>query len=206
MKALLVVDLQNDFLPHGALAVPQSDGIVSLINNVQEAFDCIVATQDWHPQYHQSFASQHPEHQVFDKIVLHGQDQVLWPDHCVQGTEGADFSPLWNSDRVQAVFRKGMDERIDSYSGFYDNGHAHSTGLSGYLKELGVKEVFIAGLAADFCVYYTALDAQSEGFKTYYLEFATCAIHNDTYQAAKIKMKQEGIVLVNTKEELACYV
>lgn len=204
MKALLVVDLQNDFLPNGTLAVANGNEIIDVINKIQERFDIVIATQDWHPLNHQSFASQHSENTVFDVINLNGIQQVLWPNHCVQGTWGAQFAKDWNSNCVQAVFRKGTDVLIDSYSGFYDNGigNGTGTGLVGYLKDKKVTEVYVCGLAADFCVFYTARDAFKEGFETYYLEFATKAISESGYEEAKSAMKNMGIKLLLNKEDL----
>lgn len=202
MKALLVVDLQNDFLPGGALAVQNGDLIIDQINQIQEQFDLIVATQDWHPKAHQSFASEHPEHKVFDEISLHGLNQVLWPDHCVQGTKGADFSSKWESNKVQAIFRKGMDPRVDSYSGFYDNGSKNPTALAGYLKDKQVQRLYICGLAADFCVYYSARDAVKLGFDTYFLAFATQAISEPGYEKALAHLQELGVTIIKTQQDL----
>jgi len=165
MKALIIVDIQNDFLPGGALAVKDGDQIIPLVNRLQRKFELIVATQDWHPNDHGSFASNH-NRLVGEKIQLAGLDQILWPDHCVQDTMGADFAQKLNTKKIDKVFRKGTDKTIDSYSGFFDNGHRKSTGLEGYLKEKRATEVHIVGLATDYCVKFTALDAVSLGFKT----------------------------------------
>ncbi|MDM1514750.1 isochorismatase family protein, partial [Myroides odoratimimus] len=135
MKALLVVDLQYDFLPGGSLAVKDGDKIIPVINTIQKQFDLIIATQDWHPNNHKSFASQHPDNKLFDVINLNGIPQVLWPDHCVQGTKGAEFTAEWDTTKVAAIFSKGMNVEVDSYSGFYDNDHQYSTGLLGFLKD-----------------------------------------------------------------------
>lgn len=202
MRALLVVDLQLDFLPNGALAVKEGDLIIPRINAIQERFELIVATQDWHPLDHQSFASQHPNQQVYDLIELQGIPQVLWPDHCVQGTVGASFSEAWNSNLVAAVFRKGMNKQVDSYSGFYDNNKIDSTGLYGFLNDKGVTEVYVCGLAAEFCVFYTAMDAKKAGFKTYFLDFATKPISAEGLQQAKAMLIENEITIVNTSEEL----
>ncbi|MDM1045832.1 bifunctional nicotinamidase/pyrazinamidase [Myroides sp. 1354] len=202
MRALLVVDLQLDFLPNGALAVYEGDLIIPRINAIQERFELIVATQDWHPLDHQSFASQHSNQQVYDLIELQGIPQVLWPDHCVQGTVGASFSEAWNSNSVAAVFRKGMNKQVDSYSGFYDNNKIDSTGLYGFLNDKGVTEVYVCGLAAEFCVFYTAMDAKKAGFKTYFLDFATKPISAEGLQQAKAMLIENEITIVNTSEEL----
>lgn len=163
--ALILVDIQNDFVPGGALAVAEGDRVVPVANEMQKHFDLIVATQDWHPPNHGSFASQHPGRKPGDVIVLKGLTQVLWPDHCVQHSPGAEFHPDLDVRRAK-VFRKGVDPDIDSYSGFYDNGHRRSTGMGEWLEGEGVTHVFLCGLATDYCVRYTALDARSHGFDT----------------------------------------
>jgi nicotinamidase/pyrazinamidase len=163
--ALILVDLQNDFLPGGALAVPEGDRVVPIANRLMDDFKVIVATQDWHPSDHGSFAANHPGKEVFEVTELNGLPQVLWPLHCVQGTNGAEFAPGLEVGRITKVFRKGTDPAIDSYSGFYDNGHRKSTGLGEWLKEQGVKRVTVCGLATDYCVKFTALDAVAEGFE-----------------------------------------
>ncbi len=170
MKALILVDLQNDFLPTGALPVPHGDEVIPIANRTQRSFDLVVATQDWHPVNHGSFATNHPGKRPGDVIVLNGLEQVLWPVHCVQETAGAEFAPELDMGRVAKVFKKGTDPGIDSYSGFFDNGHRKSTGLGDYLKEAGVTEVYILGLATDYCVKFTALDARELGFDTYLIE------------------------------------
>ncbi len=166
MNALILVDLQNDFLPGGALAVPRGDDVLPLANRLQSRFPLVIATQDWHPANHASFAANHPGRQPGDVIDLHGLPQVLWPVHCVQNTSGADFAPLLERQRIQRVFQKGTDPEIDSYSGFFDNGHRKSTGLGDYLREVGVQHVTLLGLATDYCVKATALDARTLGFAT----------------------------------------
>lgn len=202
MKALLLIDIQNDFLPGGALAVPEGDAILSVVNRLQEQFDLVVATQDWHPQTHKSFASQHTDKDVFDVVELQGLEQVLWPDHCVQGTAGAEFSDKLRMNRVEAIFRKGMNPEIDSYSGFYDNGHLKSTSLSDYLRSKDVTEVYLAGLAADYCVYYSAKDALQEGFKAYIIEDATRAISTEGFEKAKADIKAGGGEIVQSSSLL----
>ena len=165
MRAFLVIDLQNDFCPGGALAVQEGDRVVPLINRLQENFDLVVATQDWHPRDHLSFAGNHPGKKPGDEIELDGLRQILWPDHCVQNTTGAALVATLDTKKIARVFQKGTDRRIDSYSGFFDNGHKKSTGLGEYLKTIGVDEVCIAGLATDYCVKYSALDAVGLGFR-----------------------------------------
>ena len=165
-RALILVDIQNDFLPTGALPVPDGDAVISFANELASEFELVVASQDWHPANHGSFASNQVGHEPGDIIQLHGVDQVLWPDHCVQGTEGADFAPGLEMDRVAAIFQKGTNPRVDSYSAFFDNEHRSATGMGSYLLEQGVKTVVVCGLATDYCVKFTALDAVALGFET----------------------------------------
>ncbi|MBC7362218.1 MAG: bifunctional nicotinamidase/pyrazinamidase [Candidatus Aminicenantes bacterium] len=188
MKALIVVDLQNDFIPGGSLGVPAGDEIIPLVNRLQEKFPLVVATQDWHPPTHLSFASNHPGKKPFEAVMLGGVEQVLWPEHCIQGQKGAMFAPGFDERRVEAIFRKGTDPEIDSYSGFFDNGHKKSTGLGDYLRGRGVKQVYVCGLAAEYCVFYTALDAIELGFETYYIEDATRALSHEGFREAKEKI------------------
>lgn len=199
MKALLVVDLQYDFLPGGSLAVKDGDKIIPIINTIQDQFDLIIATQDWHPSNHKSFASQHPDNDLFDLINLNGIPQVLWPDHCVQGTKGAEFTAEWDTTKVATIFRKGMNVEVDSYSGFYDNDHQYSTGLLGFLKDKQVTELYVCGLAAEFCVYFSAKDAQEAGIKTFFLNFATKPITEDGLSKAIKEMESLGITILNNQ-------
>jgi nicotinamidase/pyrazinamidase len=166
MKALLIVDIQNDFLPGGALPVAEGDRIVPLVNELMPAYDLVVATQDWHPPNHGSFAANHPGRGVGETLVLDGLDQVLWPVHCVEGSAGAEFAPGLETVRIDHIVRKGGDPRVDSYSGFFDNDRRHSTGMTEYFEEQRVAEVHVVGLATDYCVKFTALDAVREGFQT----------------------------------------
>lgn len=177
MNALIIVDVQNDFCPGGALAVPQGDLIVPVINRILPAFDAVVATQDWHPANHGSFASNHPGHQVGDVITLNGLTQILWPAHCVQDSPGAEFHPELDTSGIEAVFRKGTDPAVDSYSGFFDNGQQHATGLHTWLREKGVTAVYVCGLATDYCVKWTALDALSLEFSTFVIADATRGVN-----------------------------
>lgn len=204
MKALLIVDVQNDFLPGGALAVPQGDVIIPVINNIQQHFKLIVATRDWHPANHGSFASNHDNRQVGEVIRLHGQEQVLWPDHCVQGSPGAEISPLLNQGLINNVIFKGSDPDIDSYSAFYDNGHLKETGLHAYLKRNGITSLFVCGLAADYCVYYTVKDALLLGYEANLLTDATRGVNlqpEDTEKAFK-DMERRGARLMTSTELL----
>ena len=164
---LILVDLQNDFLPGGALAVPRGDEVFPLANVLQNSFDLVVATQDWHPPNHVSFAANHPGRRVGDVIDLDGQPQVLWPVHCVQGTHGAELAAGLNKTKITHVVHKGTDPNIDSYSGFFDNCHLRSAGLAEYLREQAVAAVYVLGLATDYCVKATALDAIGLGRKTH---------------------------------------
>ncbi len=203
MKAFLIIDVQNDFCQGGSLAVKDGEQVVPVINRLQEKFDLILATQDWHPREHGSFASMIGK-PVYEKIKLSGLDQTLWPDHCVQGTNGAEFHPDLKKDKIEKVFKKGTDKNIDSYSGFFDNGHKKSTGLGDYLKSKGVSEVYIAGLATDYCVKYTALDSRSLGFETYVIEDACKAVNispDDSVKALE-EMKRVGVKLINSNELL----
>jgi nicotinamidase/pyrazinamidase len=194
-SALLLVDIQNDFLPGGALAVGDGDAILAPVRELLEsrAFDCIVATQDWHPAGHISFASTHPGRKPFETIPLYGHEQVLWPDHCVAGSPGAAHAAL-PLDHVAAIIRKGTDARVDSYSGFRnnwnENGERPATGLAGYLRERGITRVFICGLARDFCVRWTAEDAADLGFETAVIWNLTRSVdpgNDDTMRAALAK-------------------
>ncbi|MFJ1269767.1 bifunctional nicotinamidase/pyrazinamidase [Legionella lytica] len=200
MKTLIILDVQNDFMPGGALAVPEGDVIVPVINQVMDHFDLIVATQDWHPQNHKSFASRHPGKKPFEKIQLHGLEQTLWPDHCVQGSEGAEFFPQLETSRIAAIFRKGMDPEIDSYSGFYENDHKKSTGLTAYLRAKGASKLYFCGLCADICVYYSIKDAQQEGFASYLIEDATHPLNEDAFKRIRIELKQLGVGLIQSSE------
>lgn len=200
MKALILIDIQNDFLPGGALAVPEGDQIILLINALQKHFNLVVATQDWHPALHKSFASNHQGKAAFEQIDLNGLPQVLWPDHCVQGSQGAELSAAVDWRKTEAIFRKGTNAEIDSYSGFYDNGHLKSTGLGSYLRGRDVTEVFIAGLAGDYCVYFTARDALAEGFVTYIIENATRPISKEGFRRAKEDILQRGGFFVQSEE------
>jgi len=199
MNVLILVDIQQDFIPGGSLAVPLGDQIIPLVNELQQSFELVVATQDWHPGNHKSFASNHDGKKPFEKTLLHGLDQVLWPEHCIQGTSGAEFAPNLSMNNVEAIFRKGMDPEIDSYSGFYDNGYRRSTGLAGYLRERKVTKVYVCGLAADFCVYYTAKDALRENFETYIIEDATRAIDPNGFEKAKDEILTSGGQIIKSE-------
>ena len=189
--ALIIVDMQNDFLPGGALAVAGGDEIIPEINRLSIEYDLVVATQDWHPHNHGSFASQYEGARPFEMGQLGGMPQVMWPDHCVQGSFGADLTRELDQERVEAIFRKGMNPEIDSYSAFFDNGKLKATGLEGYLRGRGITEVHICGLAADYCVWYTAKDAIELGFEATILLDAVRAIDHEGFD----KIKQEFLEL-----------
>ncbi len=200
--ALILVDVQHDFLPGGALAVPQGDEILPVIASLQTQFDHIVATQDWHPADHRSFAANHPGTRPGQQIDLGGLSQILWPVHCVQGTSGADFPSTLDRSRWKAVFQKGKNPLVDSYSGFFDNARRGDTGLGDYLKQQGIRRVFVAGLALDYCVKFTAMDAKSLGFETLLLTDATRAVNlqPEDGQRALEEMKAAGIHCLESKD------
>lgn len=200
MKTLIIVDVQNDFLPGGSLAVPRGDEIIPVINIIQADYDLVVATQDWHPADHGSFSSNHPGTQAMETIDLFGIQQVLWPDHCVQGTLGASLNLELDQKRVAAIFRKGMDPKVDSYSGFFDNARVHSTGLAYYLKGKGVTRVAVCGLAADYCVYYTARDTLELGFETEILTSATRPIDEENWKEIQREFVSLGGSLVESHD------
>lgn len=194
MRTLVIIDVQNDFMPVGALPVPRGDEVVPIINELMPSFDLVVATQDWHPRDHVSFADNHPGKTPFEIIEIDGMEQRLWPNHCVQGSPGADFHPLLNTDPIEAIFRKGMDPNIDSYSAFYDNRHRKNTGLAGYLRERGCRDLWFCGLAADICVFYSIKDAYKEEFNINYIEAASRALDQEYYEnTVKSKMLEMGV-------------
>ncbi len=195
-KALIVVDVQNDFCPGGALAVSGGDEIVPVVNRLIGTFDHVVLTQDWHPAGHSSFASTHPGKNPFETVAMPYGEQTLWPDHCVQGTSGADFHPGLEWTKAELVIRKGFRPAIDSYSAFFENDHETPTGLGGYLRERGISDLTLVGLATDFCVAYSAIDALRLGFTATVLLEACRAIDlGGSLAAMKEKMAAEGVVL-----------
>lgn len=202
VNALILVDIQYDFLPGGALAVANGDAVIPVANRVQPHFDLIVATQDWHPPNHGSFASNHPGRKPGEMTELGGLPQVLWPDHCVQGTPGAEFHEALDRSRVARIFRKGTDPEIDSYSGFFDNGHRKSTGLGEYLREQGVRSVYVMGLATDYCVRWTALDAIQFGFRTHLIEDGSrgVALNPGDVAAAIEEVRSAGGIIVTSEQ------
>ncbi len=204
MRALLIIDVQNDFLPGGRLAVPDGDAIVPVVNRLADTFDRVILTQDWHTAGHQSFASSHEGHDPYDVIEMPYGRQVLWPDHCVQGTEGAEFHPELRAEKAQLIIRKGFRKDVDSYSAFYENDHQTPTGLTGYLRERGISQIYLTGLAKDFCVHWSAVDGQRQGFEVFVIEDATRAIDtNGSLDYAMRQMRDHGARFLTSDEILA---
>jgi len=195
---LLIVDVQSDFCPGGALAVANGDAVVPIINRLTERFDHVALTQDWHPKGHSSFAASHLGSAPFEAINMPYGQQTLWPDHCVQGTPGAAFHPQLETKRAQMVIRKGFRPDIDSYSAFYENDRRTPTGLAGYLRERGLRRIFLVGLATDYCVYYSAVDARRLGFDAVLVEAGCRAIDlSGSLDAAWAGMAEAGVQRVN---------
>ena len=198
---LLVIDPQVDFCPGGALAVTDGDAVMPLINHVAQRFEHVIVTQDWHPEGHSSFASSHAGRRPYETIAMPYGEQTLWPDHCVQGSAGAEFHPALELTKVELILRKGFHAEIDSYSAFYENDRRTPTGLAGYLRERGLKRIFLAGLAYDFCVRYSAVDAVRAGFTAVVLEDACRAIGlNDSVDAARREFAEAGVTQRYTYE------
>jgi nicotinamidase/pyrazinamidase len=200
-KALILVDLQNDFCPGGHLAVPGGDEIIPVANQLQSHFDVVVATQDWHPEDHISFASNHENRAVGEVIMTDDILQILWPVHCVQHTKGAEFHPQLETHRIHKIFYKGTDQKIDSYSAFFDNAKRRSTGLADYLHSMDIKNVYLMGLATDYCVKYSSLDAAQLGFNVYLIEDACRGVELTPGDIAKAKaeMTAAGIKMIESK-------
>ena len=193
-EVLLIVDIQNDFCAGGALQVPRADEIVPLVNRLAAGFAHVVLTQDWHPRNHQSFASMHPGRKPYDTIEVDYGAQILWPDHCVQATHGAEFHAKLDIPQAELILRKGFRREIDSYSAFYENDRRTPTGLGGYLRERGLSHVVLAGLAFDFCVRYSAEDAQREGFRVTVIEDACRGIDVDgSVAATRMSLRRIGV-------------
>lgn len=194
---LLIIDVQNDFCLGGSLAVPDAESILPVVNSLSEKFAHVVLTQDWHPPRHSSFASEHPGKHAFDSITLSYGDQTLWPDHCIQGSTGAEFHPELETNRAQLIVRKGFRTGIDSYSAFFENDHTTSLGLTGYLRDRGVRRVLCVGLALDYCVRFSALDARREGFEASVIEAGCRGIDVDgSNAAARQAMREAGVTLI----------
>lgn len=195
-ELLLVVDVQNDFCPGGALAVADGDAVVPIINRLADVFPHVAMTQDWHPSDHRSFAVNHPGKKPYDTITLPYGEQILWPAHCVQGSDGAAFHAKLDLPHVEFILRKGFRRDIDSYSAFFENDRRTPTGLAGYLRERGIARIFLCGLATDFCVNFTALDARAAGFEVVLVEAACRAIDlHGSLEAARTAMAEAGVVV-----------
>jgi nicotinamidase/pyrazinamidase len=203
MKALLIVDIQNDFCPGGALAVHGGDTIIPVVNRLIDRFDIIIQTQDWHPAGHSSFASSHQDKNPYETIEMEYGTQVLWPDHCVQGTHGADFHPSLITQKTQVIIRKGFRKEIDSYSTFYENDQKTATGLTGYLNRCSVTDIYAVGLATDFCVKWSVLDGIDEGFSMYVVKDAVQGIDLDgSVEKAWAEMAKNGANIITSEEIL----
>ncbi|MDB5322656.1 MAG: Nicotinamidase [Phycisphaerales bacterium] len=205
MRALIVVDVQNDFVPGGALAVREGDRVVPVANGLMGRFQLVVATQDWHPADHGSFAANHLGKQVGEVIELNGFPQVLWPVHCVQGTRGAEFAAGLAVEKLTRVFRKGTEAGIDSYSGFFDNGHRRATGMGDWLNEKGVRDIYVMGLATDYCVKFTALDGVGLGFNVWLVEDGCRGVElraGDVGRAVE-EMRGAGVKMIRSAEILS---
>ena len=200
-KALLLVDIQNDFLPGGALAVAEGDQVIPIANRLQARFDLVLATQDWHPANQGSFAANHAGRRPGDIIELNGLRQILWPVHCVQNTPGAAFGPGLQTRRFTRVFQKGTDAAIDSYSGFFDNGHRKATGLGEFLRERQVTDVFVAGLTTDYCVKFTSLDGVALGFRIHVIEDGCRAVNLNPGDGARAiaEMQRAGVQITTSR-------
>jgi nicotinamidase/pyrazinamidase len=198
--SLIIVDLQNDFCSEGALPVPGGEKIVPVVNRLMTVFTSVVATQDWHPPGHISFSSSHAGKNPFDSVLIQGAEQLLWPDHCLKGTEGAAFHPDLDMDNLHLILRKGFRRDLDSYSGFYENDRKTPTGLSQYLRELGVRSAWLCGLASDVCVFYTAMDAVKLGFETYVIEDAVRGVDVPAGNISRTSgaMKAAGVRFVHS--------
>ncbi|MFD2205065.1 bifunctional nicotinamidase/pyrazinamidase [Kiloniella antarctica] len=198
---LLVVDVQNDFCDGGTLAVPNGDQVVPVINGLIDCFHHSIATQDWHPADHQSFASSHENQEPFSTTELSYGSQILWPDHCIQGETGSGFHKDLDQDSLELIIRKGFRKEIDSYSAFFENDKSTKTGLAGYLQNRGIKRIFLCGLATDFCVYYSAIDAIKQGFETFVIADACRAIDmDDSLARAMTHMREVGVEIISSDE------
>src|SRR4030095_11445266 len=202
MNALIIVDLQNDFLPGGALPVPRGDEVIPLANELQQRFELVVATQDWHPSDHGSFAANHPGKEPGDRIILDGVEQILWQVHCVQNPRGAQFAAAFDTSRIAHVFHKGIERNIDSYSTFFDNAHRRHTGLAYYLEKRSIHDIYLMGLALDYCVKYSVLDARQLGLNTHVILDGCRGIElaRGDIDRAIDEMKRAGAILLKSRE------
>lgn len=201
-SALILIDLQNDFCPGGNLAVTDGDKIVPIANDLQQHFDIVIATQDWHPEDHLSFAVNHPDRAVGDYITLNNMEQILWPAHCIQGSSGAKLFSQLHTEKIQHIFHKGIDKQIDSYSAFFDNAHLRATGLGDCLKELHVEDVYLMGIATDYCVKYSSLDAIQLGFNVHVIIDGCKGIEKNEgdINNALAEMQAAGVKLILAKD------
>lgn len=202
MRALILVDLQNDFFPGGALGVKEGDAILPAINRLlEQPFDCIVASKDWHPKNHISFATVHNK-QVGTVISHDGIQQILWPEHCIRDTHGAEFAPGWNHRKVEKIVHKGTEQNIDSYSTFFDNEHLRSTGLDEFLINRGIKEIYLAGLTTEYCVKYSAIDGQELGFRVFVVQDGCRGVnlHPHDDERAISAMRNAGVKIVQSQD------
>lgn len=201
-KALVMVDLQNDFCSGGNLAVPEGEAVVPIANRLQKEFDLVIATQDWHPNDHMSFAANHAGHSVGDVVLVDNISQVLWPKHCVQESQGAAFHPQLETQKISKIVHKGADKKVDSYSAFYDNAHQRSTGLGEHLRSLGVNDIYIMGLATDYCVKFSALDAIKLGFRVFVVLDACrgVGLKEHDIEKAVAEMRQAGVNMLNSED------
>ena len=200
MNALILVDLQNDFLPGGALPVPHGDEVIAVANELQRRFELVLATKDWHPPDHGSFAANHPGRKAGDRIMLDDIEQILWPVHCVQNSHGAEFAASFDTSRLTHVFHKGIEPKIDSYSTFFDNAHRRHTGLAHYLEKHGIKDIYLMGLALDYCVKYSTVDARELGFNTRVIVDGCRGIELEPGDIARAldEMERTGAILLKT--------
>jgi len=199
-KALLLVDLQNDFCPNGALPVAEGDQVMTIANQLQPHFEHIIATKDWHPVNHISFANNHQGHHLFDVININGITQILWPTHCVQQSRGSEFHPKLNITAINKIIYKGTDKNIDSYSAFFDNAHLKSTDLHDYLQSLQITDLYIMGLATDYCVKFTALDAIKLGYRVFVIQDGCRGVanHPGDVEDAWTVMREAGVELIDS--------
>ncbi|NNM43238.1 MAG: bifunctional nicotinamidase/pyrazinamidase [Chlamydiae bacterium] len=200
MKALLIVDMENDFMPTGRLGVAGADEIIPIINHLSEQFSIVLACLDFHPKNHVSFASNHPGRKIGDVIEIGGIKQILWPEHCIENAYGSEIVKGLRKEKIAAYFYKGWDPEIDSYSAFFDNARKKDTGLQKYLRSKGITEIYLAGIATEYCVLYSALDAIELGFSAFVIEDACRAInlHPDDEKKALASMKEKGVIITNS--------
>ncbi len=200
MNALIIIDIQNDFCEGGTLEVPNAKEIIPIINSLSKLFELVVLTKDSHPQNHISFYTQHVNKKPFDKVIINGREQILWPEHCIQNTRGADFHPLLVVNSNMKIVEKGKDPLIDSYSAFYDNFHLKSTGLSDFLIQKKVESLYICGLATDYCVKFSVLDALNDGFKVYLIKDCCRHVNKGDSKNAFDEMKTNGAILIHSND------